>query len=242
MLGLLALHRATGNAVVLDRAVLCGRHIPARPHSPGGETADWRSAFARPLTGFSHGAAGIAYALLRLHAASGEPAFRETAQRGLEYEDALFDGERRNWPDLRGEEGVSFPCQWCHGAAGIGLARLAALDVLDNAQVRADIDAALSTVAAWPDADPDHLCCGNAGRLLTLDFGGRVLGDPALRSLARRRAAAWLEKAGEGLDGFILPGSDPVFRLGLFQGLPGIGYALLHLGGAGDLPNPLILA
>lgn len=241
-LGLLSLHRVTGNAHVLERAAACGRHIPAQPRTAAAGTPDWRGAFARPLTGFSHGAAGMSYALLRLHAAGGEAGFLETARRGLQYERSLFDREHRNWPDLRSEEGVSFPCQWCHGAAGIGLARLAALDVLDDAEARADIAAALATTVAWPDADPDHLCCGNAGRLVILDTGGRILGDASLRSAARRRAAAWLKRAGEGLGGFVLPGSDPVFRLGLFQGLPGIGYALLQLSGADDLPNPLILS
>lgn len=239
-LGLLALHRATGEAWVLDRAADCGRHIPARPLTAVAGAADWRGVFSRPLTGFSHGAAGIAYALLRLHAASGETGFLETARRGLDYERSLFDAQRRNWPDLRNDEGVSFPCQWCHGAAGVGLARLAGLDVMDDADVRADIASALSTIAGWPDADPDHLCCGNAGRLLILYTAGHILSDPGLRDLARRRAAAWLKRAG-GLDGFVLPGSDAVFRLGLFQGLPGIGYALLRLSGVEDLPNPLAL-
>jgi type 2 lantibiotic biosynthesis protein LanM len=239
-LGLLALHRATGDAWVLDRAADCGRHIPSRPHTAVAGAADWRGVFARPLTGFSHGAAGIAYALLRLYAACGEVGFLETARLGLDYERSLFDAERGNWPDLRSEEGVSFPCQWCHGAAGIGLARLAGLDVLDDADVRADIAAAMSMAAGWSDADPDHLCCGNAGRLMILDTAGRIMGDPGLRGLARRRAAAWLRRAG-GLDGFVLPGSDAVFRLGLFQGFPGIGYALLTLSGVDDLPNPLAL-
>jgi len=239
-LGLLALHGATGESWVLDRAADCGRHIPARPLTAVAEAADWRGMFSRPLTGFSHGAAGTAYALLKLHAASGETGFLETARRGLDYERSLFDTERRNWPDLRNDEGLSFPCQWCHGAAGIGLARLAGLDVMDDADVRADIASALSAIAGWPDADPDHLCCGNAGRLMILDTAGRILGDSGLRDLARRRAAAWLRRAG-GLDGFILPGSDTVFRLGLFQGLPGVGYALLRLSATNDLPNPLAL-
>ena len=32
---------------------------------------------------------------------------------------------RHNWPDLRGGGEPSWPCQWCHGAPGIGLARIA---------------------------------------------------------------------------------------------------------------------
>ncbi|MDX9859712.1 MAG: type 2 lanthipeptide synthetase LanM [Rhodospirillales bacterium] len=236
-LGLLALHEATGENWILDRAADCGRRIPARPRAG---TADWRGLFPRPLTGFSHGAAGIAYALMKLHAAVGDARFLDTARRGLDYERSLFNAEHGNWPDLRTAEGVSFPCQWCHGAAGIGLARLSALDVVDDGDMREEIAAALSVVAGWPDADPDHLCCGNAGRLMILDAGGRILGRPDLRALARRRAAAWLRRAG-GVEGFVLPGSDPAFRLGFFQGLAGVGYALLWLGNLEGLPNPLVL-
>src|SRR5262249_6514040 len=38
------------------------------------------------LTGFSHGAAGIGWALLELHHATGEPAYREGAEQAFRYE------------------------------------------------------------------------------------------------------------------------------------------------------------
>ena len=53
------------------------------------------------LTGFSHGAAGIAYALLKLHEATGESSFREAALEAEAYETSVFLPEVSNWPDFR---------------------------------------------------------------------------------------------------------------------------------------------
>ncbi len=55
----------------------------------------------RHLTGFSHGAAGITYALLRLYAVTGQDELRRAALDGIAHETALFDPARANWPDLR---------------------------------------------------------------------------------------------------------------------------------------------
>jgi lantibiotic modifying enzyme len=54
----------------------------------------WRSPATpgkRPLTGFSHGAAGAGYALLELYRATGEHRFRLGAEQAFAYERALFD-------------------------------------------------------------------------------------------------------------------------------------------------------
>ena len=46
-----------------------------------------------PLTGFAHGNAGIAYALLELSEVTGEPRFKEAALRAFEYVRFLFASE-----------------------------------------------------------------------------------------------------------------------------------------------------
>ena len=55
----------------------------------------WGGISSSPLTGFSHGAAGGAYALLRLARMSGRAAFRAAAEEALEYENVLFDAFAR---------------------------------------------------------------------------------------------------------------------------------------------------
>ena len=82
------------------------------------------------LLGFAHGASGIAYALARVGAATGRRDFLGAAREGLRYERAYFRETEGNWPDLRsfvqaGPSGEA-PCMiaWCHGAPGIGFARI----------------------------------------------------------------------------------------------------------------------
>src|SRR5262249_21943753 len=119
----------------------------------------------KPLAGFSHGNAGIAWALLELAALSGAERFRTTALDALAYERSLFSPQQLNWPDLRAPEPVvrnggsdvpaetrraqvTFMSAWCHGAPGIGLARLQCLPHLHDAEIQAEIAAALITTVA----------------------------------------------------------------------------------------------
>ena len=53
------------------------------------------------VCGYAHGAAGVGHALFELFRASGEPRFRDAADRAFDYERAWFD-RRGSWPDLRG--------------------------------------------------------------------------------------------------------------------------------------------
>jgi lantibiotic modifying enzyme len=138
--------------------------------SPGNPTS-------RNLTGFSHGVAGIAVALLELHRATGARRFADAAARGLDYERATFSPDVGNWPDFRehagGSRQRSFAAFWCHGAPGIGLSRLRAAELgLGNGNGAGDeTRAALATTRAFVDRDLAHgranlsLChglCGNA--------------------------------------------------------------------------------
>ena len=82
------------------------------------------------LTGFSHGAAGVAYAMLELFRATGDSKYRTAAEEAFNYERHWFDAEAANWPDFREEAGRryrnaprSFAATWCHGAPGIALSR-----------------------------------------------------------------------------------------------------------------------
>ncbi|WP_298647432.1 type 2 lanthipeptide synthetase LanM [uncultured Tistrella sp.] len=219
--GLLALHRATGDAEVLARAVACGHHIPADGR------CGWTGVAGHPLAGQSHGAAGIAQALAALSAATGEAGFAETARQGLAFETGLFDDTRSNWPDLRNPERIAFPVQWCHGATGIGFGRLAVLQALDARGVQRDLDHAVACTCNTTDGGRDNLCCGQAGRLSLLIQAARARGDGGLMQLADRRLAAWLARAGTP-DGFILAGAGRHLRPGLMQGLAGVGQVLLE--------------
>ncbi|MDP7034720.1 MAG: type 2 lanthipeptide synthetase LanM family protein, partial [Planctomycetota bacterium] len=133
LLGLLSLYQETEERSVLERAIQAGDHLlSSRILTPSG-LPTWDTlgtGETHPLTGFSHGAAGIALALIRLASVTDRDRFRKGAEDGLRYERSVYCPNNRNWPDFRSmEEGEipGFPSQWCHGATGIGLARLGML-------------------------------------------------------------------------------------------------------------------
>jgi len=240
ILGLLTLYDLTADDALREQAISGGRHLLAqRTSAPTGQRV-WRTVNDRLLTGFSHGAAGIAYALLRLARASGEPQFLAAAQEAIAYEQSLFLPNDANWPDLRHDE-PQLMARWCHGASGIGMGRLGGLAVLDTPAIRADIDAALRSTLAWSMDDLDHMCCGNFGRIDFLLSASLRLARPALRDEARARAAFVLAEAGEQRT-FRLFDQLPqgVYNPDFFQGTAGIGYELLRLARPELLPSVLL--
>lgn len=117
----------TGDEEHLDHARAAGDHLMSIAHRDSG-TATWTmpagygSLSGRRLTGYAHGAAGIADALLDLFRVSGEQEVLDTvlgAARWLEglAMPALGDGSGLNWPSAEG--GRPSMAFWCHGAAGI---------------------------------------------------------------------------------------------------------------------------
>jgi len=223
--------------------VACGRHLlEARVTSQTGHRA-WPTLEGKLLTGFSHGAAGIAYALLRLYAATSETAFRDAAEEAIAYERSVFSPEAGNWPDFRlsTPEEPAFMTAWCHGAPGIGLARIGGLEALDMAEIRADVEVALKTTLDHGVRGGDHLCCGSLGRAELLLEAASRLSRPELLETGRRWATGIVARA-EQTDGYAVSPrlSGGMDSPGLFQGMAGIGYELLRLADPGGVPAVLL--
>jgi lantibiotic modifying enzyme len=202
----------------------------------------------KPLGGFSHGAAGMAWALLELATMSGEERFRTTALEAIAYERTLFDAGKGKWLDQRDFETLGLPVgggdalleAWCHGSPGIGLARLLTLHSLDDERIRAEIQTALDNTLAR-GFDLNHcLCHGDLGNLeLLLQAAGR-LDDPALPSRISRTASKIVESIHK--DGWLCGTPSGVESPGLMIGLAGIGYGLLRLAQPDRVPAVLTLA
>ena len=90
VLALLTLHQATGEEDLLGKAVACGRHLLQHRVASAVGLRSWPTLDGHLLAGFSHGAAGIAYALLRLGRAADEPAFTDAALEAIAYEQSLL--------------------------------------------------------------------------------------------------------------------------------------------------------
>jgi type 2 lantibiotic biosynthesis protein LanM len=246
ILALLRLYRDTGSGDVLRRAEKCGEHLLGQPRlgPEGRRTWVGQGSGPRGLNGMSHGAAGFAYALASLAQATGRQELRhELAQAAAEciaFENSSYDAQRHNWPDLRDDGGSSWPCQWCHGAPGIGLARIATsrLRGMDDAGLAADIQNAVEGVKQGRPTGVDTLCCGVLGGVEFFCEAGAALGRDDLRELAAQRLAAVLQSAAAAGD-YRWNSGKGQFNLGLYRGLAGVGYTLLRRVDH-SLPNVII--
>ena len=183
VIGLLTLARLLGAPDLLDAARAAGDALMARAE-PGGGGLSWPAPSeprARHLTGLSHGAAGCGLALLELHAATGDPRCAEVAHAAFAYERALFDPSARNWPDLRNDHrNPGFATFWCHGAPGIALSRLRAIELgaVEAAMHEAEIASSTTVSALARDVTRERagfsLCHGLAGNAEVAREAGRA--------------------------------------------------------------------
>jgi lantibiotic modifying enzyme len=210
-----------------------------------------------PLCGLAHGASGMGLALVEAGADSGRDDLVEGGLAAFRYEDRLYDAERENWPDLRELEGHGngeaatqtkpLMVAWCHGAAGIGLARLRAYELLPGrrAELRPGVERAIRSTAAQLRALPLEIdaspCHGRAGLAETLLYATEVLHDPTYvdhvktmwKQLLRSRRADTPWPCG------VASGTN---NPSLMLGYAGIGYALLRADDPTAISSALIVA
>jgi type 2 lantibiotic biosynthesis protein LanM len=241
ILSLLALYEVRPDRRILEPAIACGGHLlEARTATDAGLRA-WVTDEGLRTTGFAHGTAGIVYSLLRLYGHTRDPRFLEAAKEAIAYEDTQYSPENHNWVDFKEPGEPAYQWQWCHGAPGIGLARVGGLGVLDTGQVREDIDLAVQTTLDFGVQGVDHPCCGNMGRAELLLSAGQRLARPELEEAARANAWRVVSRA-ERTGGFVLHPMLPrqVDNPGFFQGTAGIGYELLRMARPDLLPSVLL--
>jgi len=238
ILGLLKLYRLRASHETLTLARACADRLCRVQHTEGEYCGAWSTtAAARPLSGFSHGASGIASALANLHTITREPRLLGAAQAAIEFERTGFVSAAGNWVDFRRPAaGTTHLCaaSWCHGAPGIALARLALLGEVPTSALAADLETALQTTRQAYSQTADHVCCGNFGRFDILLHASTVLdrsdlakGVSALAWKARRPARTFR----------MFPTDVPALaKPGFFDGLAGIGYVLLRLAAPQELP------
>lgn len=251
ILGLLPLYQATENTTVLQQAIACGNHLLSQQTTSTAGSKAWKTVAENPLTGFSHGAAGIAYALLRLYSVTNDSRYREAALEGIAYERSVFSQAQSNWPDLRDFNPANnfiFPVQWCHGAAGIGLGRIGSMEILPTDVLEQDLQVALKTTEQQGIKAIDHLCCGNLGIAEVLLVGAQRYADKLpfteqpnpWRQAALQIASTVVSRAHHrGTYQLFANLPHSVFNPGFFQGTAGIGYQLLRLANE-QLPSILL--
>lgn len=214
LLACLSIHEVRQHPMLLSLAAQLGDELLGSAER-GREGFSWKTPSfrtARNLTGFSHGTAGIGYALAELYRVTGESSYREGAEGAFAYERHWFSPEEGNWPDFReqagrGREGrraLPHATFWCHGAPGIALSRLHAWAALRDVTYRDEALIALDTTRKATEAlllsgtGNYSLCHGLAGNAEVLLLASDLLdqGGDDHRTLALKAA-----RAGTGIYG-----------------------------------------
>ena len=246
---LLALYQWRPTERTLAVAIQCGDRLLATAHTMA-TGIGWKAAmWPQPLTGFSHGAAGMAWALLRLATVTGLGRFETAAHEAMAYERHLFVAAQGNWPDLREHTaciptataaGQTCMTAWCHGAPGIGLGRLTSLPCLEEREIRQDIAVALETTQAHGFGSNHSLCHGALGNLDLLIEAQVRLGSADLQPSINAIAAMIVADMRQ--NGWCCGNPLGVESPGLMTGLAGMGYELLRLAEPTRVPSVLALA
>ena len=259
LLAFLHLHAATGEDWILQPIDFLIEALLRRAHpGPKGFYWDHNPHQIKGLCGLSHGASGIGFAFAELGHYFGNGTFSDLADLAFAYEDFHY-GKHGNWPDFR--KGIyneaiqqefleTFAAgdldffkrpthmdMWCHGAVGVGLARLRAYQRTGKDTVKRSLaqalEATLKTELAI--AEPRHLlrfvslCHGRTGNRDFLLEAGRVLGEDRLQSPAFALGdlmVSHLEQGGSFPCGYPNMSQQDT---SLFMGDAGLGYFLLRL-------------
>lgn len=199
------------------------------------------------LTGFSHGASGIAYALLQAAQYWDDEGLTYLAEQALHYEMLYYNAAANNWLDLRltsthlyeadimdwqaanFRKYASDANAWAHGAAGVGLSRLYAWQLTRKPaylqQVNRAVERCLKDILLLQRGD-FTLCSGYGGPASFLLQAAGILQRPQLRLAAQQTALAAVKfYRQQGVYNTYVPdaNNDP----GLFSGLAGVGYFLV---------------
>lgn len=128
------------------------------------EKGAWYSLNTSGLCGFSHGAAGIRYALaVAMTQGYGiEKKIRKSMAKALSFEQGHYSDEAFNWYDLRfplnHKQRKSNFSAWCHGAAGIALAEIS----IGNIGLYSYEERILPALSAKnQDNGRSSICCGS---------------------------------------------------------------------------------
>jgi lantibiotic modifying enzyme len=231
----------------VDLAVGCGEALLASAVR-GAHGWSWRTPgqrYVRPLCGLAHGASGIGWALLELFAATGDARFRAAGEAAFAYERSWLDDESGAWPDhrlpgyVRGRpHRVASPAlgTWCHGEAGIALARLRARELLGEDVDGPALEHAVATTRRHVSAALEQeltdvsLCHGLAGGADALLHAGDTV---TARAVGQAILEHYPSRAWPGAEGTsVVPG--------LFRGMVGTGWFLLRLHDS-NIPSPLVV-
>lgn len=244
---LLALHKVSPSENVLAACIQCGERLLARSQRMENGLGWFTNVeTTHPITGFAHGTAGIAWALLELAAQTGVEKYRTAALEGFAYESSRYSSQAGNWvegadgTELRAPIAIAPSMAWCYGAPGIGMTRAAAMKHIDHPVIRHDLERAVEATLRRGPGTNHSLCHGDLGNLDFLLQAAEATGSQELAQKVdewTNQIIASIRKYG-WLCGVPLGVESPA----LMNGLAGICYGLLRLAEPGRVPSLLTLS
>jgi len=236
LLGLLQLSQVTNDHGLTTLLHRLGSLLVNKLSFTDGSTRHWNLDREPKLNGFSHGLAGISYALSAVGAHLSDADMIKFSELCLTTESQRFSEEIGNWPDLRTaslKANATPVSRWCHGAGGVGMSRLGVKGLGGSANcIDMDILRAFRAIEESAVLNDDSLCCGNFGNLEFM--ASLALNDPTSEAdLLWRQRLEHLRSQSSLLRGYKWPAGTDNDNVGLFNGLAGIGY--FHLRRASPL-------
>jgi lantibiotic modifying enzyme len=224
----------------------------------------WKVPMAeQSLTGYSHGNAGEALALLELYAVTQDTQHYTAAMYAFNYERLLYNPTVQNWPDLRdlssaggNTTGPVYAETWCHGAPGIALSRIRAWELTQDNSFLQEAEIALSTTYrnvyntfSQPNDMLNYsLCHGIAGNTDILLEGAKKLNKNNFLQIANQVGDYGIQRFSE--TGLSWPSgvNDPSGMTkgmaetpGFMLGISGTGYFYLRLAFLDEVESALVL-
>ncbi len=254
---LLRLYYQTSDNDFLELANRCGEFLLEKAIIES-DTYCWMTVDPNyALTGFSHGASGIASALLELYAATKKDAFWYASMGGYEYEKKWYSEQVKNWPDLRnylGSGPLQYGNMWCHGAPGQAIAYLKAYEMTKQDSFLQFARIAIQTTSKGLLHDLQNnlqgnysLCHGLAGNADILLFASDMLNDSNFKRIAERVGDRGIELFDKTSTLYPSGVNDPSGKtsgqqenIGLMLGLSGTGMFYLRLANSQKVLSPLV--
>lgn len=231
---------------VLSIAIQCGEHLIKHATQVNDHSIGWQNAIGdgSVLTGMSHGNAGIAWALAELYEETRIETFRHYANQAIAYERGLYSAEENNWFDLRNrqnriQKNFPEPVNWCHGAPGIGMARVKVCNIIAEQQIGIEIEQAIQKTLQEGLGGSDCLCHGSMGNIDLLLLSAQHLGQSEHLDTAKRIVGDLVKSAQADQWYSGIPQTIQVPNLMI--GLAGIGYQLLRTIDPYHIPSVLTL-
>lgn len=178
----------------------------------------------RMWAGLAHGLSGAEICLCNYQKITKRDKYMKYISKMIEYENKLYDSKIKNWKDIRGinsGDGVA----WCHGAAGILLARTVLQEKEEIKDIcKKDIEKAMEKIMTKGLRKGFCLCHGNSGNVHIMLESALKQGNDKIVKICEIYLHNMAKKIYENkLE--LLP--QERFDFGLMNGIAGFIYALL---------------